>query len=353
MKQLYKRLPLAILSLIGIILLSSCRTSVFNFTIDYMKPAKITLDDKIFKVAVINNVDNSDKTMSSPTMIKQNIGIPDIYVSTITALATTDYFNNIIIAEQKWIDSELDAKTLSEETANKIIDSLNVDAVIALEQVDVEDYRSMENKDLSFVYETIVINPKVSIHSKLNTNYKEIVTKTDSLSILQPYTSNGRLISNMQLANENQLLKAIGQSISDMITPNWKKAKRHLFTENNLFAKSNTHYDNNNLEKAIEVCMKLYNKSNKKLVQMKAAHNISVFYELEDELEQAKEWGLKAIEDGKAAYKIDDSTAQTPEFLIENYPLYYHCVTQVEQISIRLKEKDTVKEQLNRFTVEI
>ena len=156
------------LLLFSLLLFSGCQ-SVEQLSIDYMLPAEVSFPETLKRVAIVNNMpevpDNKliaseEDKKKSETEIARKV---DYYNgdATITtealanALAAENYFNEIVIC-----DSALRAKditprenTLTKDEVNELTQSLDVDFLIALENIQMHSIRRINFIKLSNIFQ--------------------------------------------------------------------------------------------------------------------------------------------------------------------------------------------------------
>ena len=352
MKSLNKNSIFYIISTIALLLLTtSCESSrVYQFSIDYMQPAKQTLSPKITSIAMINNIKTDDITNQSINLAKWEVNTTDIYANMIASVAETEYFDKIIIAKQKWINPLKDIPQLSKETAQGIIEDLKPNAVVALEQLNIEDLKTNRSSPYYIEgYNRLVINPAISVYEN-NTEVNRIhIDLTDTIYVPQSTDENSKLHPAIILDTGNIISKAIADILATAITPTWTNTERFLFSDEPLFKEANKNYIKDMFEEAAENCIAIYEKSDNDKNRMKAAHNTAIYNELQDNLLVAKDWILKAIETGKIAYNIEDDQVSDKTYLKKKQPDFYNCLNYLEELNKRIKQQGVIDKQLSKF----
>lgn len=355
MKSLNKNSFICFISTIALLILAtSCESSrVYQFTIDYMQPAKHSLSPEISTIAMINNIKTDDSSNQSVSLAKWDVNTTDIYANMISSVAETEYFDKIIIAKQKWIDPSKDVPKLSKETAQGIIEELKPNAVVALEQLNAEDIITKSTGPYYIEgYNRITINPAISVYEN-NAEVSHIqINLTDTLYIPEPSNENSKLHPAIILDTSNIISKAIADILTTAITPTWTNTERFLFSDEPLFKEANKHYMKDMFDSAAENCKAVYENDNNDKNKMKAAHNTAVYNELQDNLIEAKDWVKKAIEIGKTAYNIEDDQLSDKTFLKKKQPDFYNCLTYLEELNKRIKQQGVVDKQLSKFEEE-
>ena len=187
------------LLLFSLLLFSGCQ-SVEQLSIDYMLPAEVSFPETLKRVAIVNNMpevpDNKliaseEDKKKSETEIARKV---DYYNgdATITtealanALAAENYFNEIVIC-----DSALRAKditprenTLTKDEVNELTQSLDVDFLIALENIQMHSIRRINFiPDIGAYYGTIdmKVYPTIKVYLPNRKGPMVVVNSNDSI----------------------------------------------------------------------------------------------------------------------------------------------------------------------------
>ena len=191
---------LYILTLSSLLLVASCQ-SVEQLSIDYLLPADVSFPQQLKKVAIVNNVPADD---SEPSVTKTETesdyietatfsGNPAITAEALAqALAEGNYFDEVVICDSALQATGSTAKQMLEtEEANQLINDLQVDFLIALEDIKIRTRRKISYVPGWNVYHGTVdanVYPSISVYlpnglqntassSSQNKNYERTATE--------------------------------------------------------------------------------------------------------------------------------------------------------------------------------
>lgn len=307
------------------LLLGGCQ-SVEQLSIDYMLPADVSFPESLKRVAVVNNMpdapDNEliadkDTVRKKETEIARRTmyfnGDPRIATESLArALADENYFNEVVIC-----DSALRAKditpresTLTKEEINNLVRNLDVDFLIALENVQVSAlYKIDYIPEWNTYYGTVdaKVYPTVKVYLPNRRGPMVIVNNNDSIFWEEFGTNEGYIRSH--LINEKDMIKEAsdfaGQIPVKHLLPHWKTAHRYLFTGGSVNMRDAAVYvREKQWDKAIGLWKQTYD-TKKGKQKMYAAYNLAVGYEMQDSIELAADWALKAQAQARIVDGVD------------------------------------------------
>ena len=330
------------------IIISSCESaSQYYFSIDYMEPAKMIFPARIEHLTILDNIQDSDLANKSENLQYLKTSSSDIFSGFISALAATDYFKQITIADSKWKTTQ--GELLSTSTFEKIGKNIDTDAIISFEQIQAKDENVMVYNSNPGANYFISIHPFFQIYNTSNKKINSFQQKdTINLSevIFYSITMNG----NNKDKYENYHLSAeynIGKSLANNFAPHWASSQRMIYTDSPTFIHSFSCFNNEKLDEAISENISIYNKDKNAVIRVKAAYNIATLYELKDQLEDSEEWINKSLLDAKNHYGLD--TESITEELLEKKPYYFYTLIYSKIIKERIKANLLLDQQMEKF----
>ena len=326
------------------LLLSGCQSTEV-FSIDYAMPAQVSFPAGLRSVAVVNNMSDTPEnrplqSSDEKTDRQEDNGeithITHFYQgdgtvateSLAQAIADENYFDEVIIC-----DSALRAhdffpreNLLSQEEVKRLVQELDVDFLIALENVQIKAVRKIGfSPYYNMFIGTIDANvyPSVRIYLPNRQTPKELVKEASQFA---------------GIAAVKQLL------------PYWETAHRILYTGGSANMRDAAIYvREENWEAAVGLWRQTYNaKRVSKKKKMRAAYNIALGYEMQDSISQALDWSLKAQ---ALAYETDkvESKLTQENVEAEDVPNYIITSYYVSELQKREKAMNLLQMQMKRF----
>lgn len=344
-------------------LLGSCQM-VQELSIDYMLPADISFPNSLKRIAVVNNVpDLSDdeiqtvnKSHEKYSTTKETYcnGDPAITAEALAnSIANENYFDEVIICDSALRNHETIHRALSQEEVRTLTEDLNVDFLIAIEDIKINATRKITFlEDLGYFYGMVdaKVSPTLRIYVPERNAPLVTIAPTDSIFWEEAGYSEG--VVNGRLINDEELVSQASEFAGIMplkhILPNWKTASRLLFSDGSANMRDASIYAReNNWEKAIQLWKKQYDsKSGKK--KMQAACNIALGYEMQDSIASALEWAEKAQDIAKDVDKINANNSDARN----SYPNYLLTSLYVNELRQRQDNLKVLNAQMARFTNE-
>lgn len=362
-----KSYSLAVVSLF-LLFISSCQ-SLEQISIDYMQPGELTFPSQLRKVAIVNNSGNlpDNKLVTQADRPKENgseVSHATVYANGDAKIATEslaeeiayqNYFDVVVIcdsalrANDKWPRES----TLSQEEVKQLASDLNVDVIIALENLqfkatktvrflrDIDSY--LGAVDLK-VYPTVRVylpnrsTPMATLHPSDSIFWEELGgTVTGTMARMTPDT-----------VIIKEASEFAGTIPVKQLLPQWKTGERYLYMGGNVQMRDAAVYvREDSWDKAFELWDQVYNNTKNEKKKMKAALNIAVHYELKDSLQQAEEWAVKAQQHAK---KIDKKQIEgKSEATVEEVPNYYLTTLYANELKERKSQLPKLNMQMNRF----
>lgn len=342
----------------------SCQT-INVIPIDYLIPADISFPSQIKRIAVVNNVRQSPGRIYSETdslLLAKTNGFYEMYIvngdpqvtteALAEAIAAENYFNEVVIC-----DSALQAgKTpreesiLSKETVGELTKLLDVDMLIALEEIQIAVQRQVYPMGEMGYLGNINVKtyPKVNLY--IPNRHAPLVMINGSDSIFwegfanSPLNARTKIISDEQLINEAS--DFAGSIPIKYMTPHWNTVNRYFFNNGSSEMRDAAFFvQSNNWDKAFTLWERAY-ETEKGKKKAKIASNISLYYEMKDDLDKAEEWGKKAVDLMKVANNINEDSVLVSSLLSTDLRcIYYNLV----DLSKRKENFAKLKMQMERF----
>ncbi|NDV82392.1 DUF6340 family protein [Bacteroides sp. 51] len=349
--------------IIGFILYS-CQT-VNVIPIDYLVPADISFPSQIKRVAIVNNVSEPlgrihtetdsillDKTNGFFERYRVN-GDPRITTESLAeAVAAENYFNEVVVCDSALQVSGATQKeaTLNKKDVNELIKTLDVDMLIALEEIQIIVQKQVYPMgEMGFLGNTDAkVYPKVNLYIPNRHSPLVMINGSDSIfwEGLANSVSNARtkVISDEQLINEAS--DFAGTIPTKYMTPHWNTVNRYYFANGSSEMRDAAFFiQSNNWDKAFTLWERAY-ETQKGKKKARIASNISLYYEMKDDLEKAEEWGKEAIKLIKVANNITEDSVLSEAHLSGDLGYIYY--NQVD-LSKRKESFAKLKMQMDRF----
>ena len=201
--------------------LAGCQT-VEPLAIDYMLPADVSFPPSLKRVAIVNNMPEvpDNKPILAKEKKKDDFEIAsktDYYngnaaiatESLAEALAHENYFNEVVICDSALRAHDVTPRegALSQEETNRLVHDLDVDFLIALENVQIRSVRKIKYmRDWGIYYGTVDarIYPTVRIYLPNRSTPMATINANDS--IFWEETGNGPFVQG-NLISEEELIK--------------------------------------------------------------------------------------------------------------------------------------------------
>ncbi|WP_291529717.1 DUF6340 family protein [Bacteroides sp. UBA939] len=351
-----------------ILLFGGCQ-SVEQLSIDYMVPAEISFPSTLKRVAVVNNMpsipDNQlivdepkEKDKAEITrQTKYYNGNPQIVVESLAeAIAQENYFDLVAICDSalRANDIILRESTLSKEEVEELTESLDVDFLIALENIQIRSLRKIEYQPQWGVYEATLdakIYPTFKIY--LPKRNGPMVTINANDSIFWERFGQSMSYTSSQLIDDKKMLEEASEFAGTIpvkhLLPQWKTVDRYLFTGGSVNMRDAAVFvHEENWDRAIELWKQTYEKKKKGKIKMHAAYNVALGYEMKDSINTAEEWALKAQEIAYDIDKVDNKKKQNTVDISEvpNYLVVTRYLNELQERKAGLIRLDV---QMQRF----
>lgn len=348
-----------------LLLLAGCQ-SVEQLSIDYMMPADVSFPVSLKRVAIVNNMPEvpENKPILAKEKKKDDFEIArkvDYYngdaaittESLAQSLANENYFNEVVICDSALRARDITPRegVLSQEEVNRLIHNLDVDFLIALENVQICTTRKIKYmRDWGIYYGTVDAKIYPTVRVYLPNRSTPMVTISSKDSIFWEETGNGPFVQTHLISEEDVIKQAsefAGTIPVKKLLPYWKTANRYLFCGGSVNMRDAAVYvRENKWDTAIELWKQTYaSKKGKK--KMQAAYNLAVGYEMQDNIIEAAAWALKAQAEARIVDGVDkkDLTHLTQSDL----PYYVLTTLYVSELEKRKEGLSRLNMQMQRF----
>lgn len=313
------------------VVLSGC-SSLQTISFDQLEAADISFPPAVRKVAVVDNMPVFSKN-KDPKVISPEMGGDGKIASEAFAkgLADANYFDQVIICDSALRvddkDPEAD-KLLTKAEVQKLIDDLGVDLIFSFDQLHIKAKESaVFYSDYPVPVNVVsgVVTPVIRAYISTRLAPLLVVSKQDTLYWdINPSLSEEKIIKE---ASEYAAYLPVNH-----LLPHWKQVVRYYFDGGGVEMRdAGVCLRENDWNTAYELWNAAYEKK-KGQQKMKAAYNIALYYEIKDDLQNAREWVDKAQKLVKPGSK--------EEQLLTFYSL---------ELSTRAEKLTKLKIQMNRF----
>ncbi|MCF8225011.1 MAG: DUF6340 family protein [Bacteroidales bacterium] len=293
----------------GVLLFSSCTGPKSIVNVEILEPAGITYPENVQRIGYLNHAPLSRDSYNGfseefdpvslriiDTMVCKNLqkGFLDGIKNT-----ELSYLDSILFLEFRRKDTTARTQPLTNRILETVFNTKNLDALIILDYYAVDISRSYSHYSLmtaSFVEEYKLI---------MEVAYRTVVKNNDEP--LDKYVSKDTLY----FMNESSMPSSTYLHASDVIRsgayefgyaygmrhiPVWNQVSRVVFRgREEELRQAAAHTDMGNWDAALQIWTALLSSEDQHLAA-KAAHNIAVYYELEDDVETALGYASKAVE---------------------------------------------------------
>lgn len=355
------------LLLFSLLLLSGCQ-SIQQLSIDYMLPAEVSFPETLKRVAIVNNMpevpDNKliaseEDKKKSETEVARKVDYYNGDASITTealanALAAENYFNEIVIC-----DSALRAKdiipresTLTKDEVDELTQSLDVDFLIALENIQMRSIRKINFiPDMGAYYGTVDVKVYPTVKVYLPNRRGPMVTVNSNDSIFWDEIGGTEAFVLARLINEKDMLKEASEFAGTVpvkhLLPHWKTANRYMFVGGSVNMRDAAVYvKEKRWDKAIELWKQTY-QTKKGKQKMRAAYNLALGYEMQDSIETATDWALKAQAEAREIDGVD--RRDLSQLGTGDLPNYVFTTLYVTELKERKEGISRLNMQMQRF----
>ena len=354
------------LTLLSCLIFGSCQT-IEQISIDYMMPAEINFPPELRRVAIVNNVsaipDNkwieAEKPISGNEVaraIAYTHGDAGIATESFaSAIADGNYFDEVVICDSalRADDKIAREETLSQEEVGELTDKLDVDFLIALENLQLKATKYIHYlADWQCYYGTIDLLAQPTVKIYVPNRIRPMLTITPSDSIFWEEYGNTPAYVENHMIKEEQMLKEASEFAGTIpvkhLLPYWTSATRQLYANGSVYMRDAIIYvRENSWDKAFNLWQQAFETSKSDRKKMYAAHNIAVYHEMKDDIPEAEKWALKAQELARKVEKIDDEKKGKQD--LSRIPNYVMISLYLVDLQKRMNGLSTLNMQMSRF----
>jgi tetratricopeptide (TPR) repeat protein len=333
--------------------------------IDYLVPAEVSFPAQIRRVGIVNNVGETPgrvakNTIADSILLEKTNGFLERYTLNgdpkITAealaesLAGENYFDEVIICDSMLQASGTpkQAPFLGKEAVNALTERLDVDMLISLEEIRIEVKRQVfPMADMGFLGTVDAkVYPEVNLYIAHRNAPLVMINGNDSI-FWEDFESTLMAARTKVVPDEQLIAEASGFAGAlpvRYMTPHWKTAGRFFYNNGSPEMRDAAFFvRENRWDKAFALWETFFEKA-KGIKKARVASNISLYYEMKDDLEKAHEWGEKALELAKVVREIPEDEHTTSSF--NDYTRIRYNQSFLEE---RRSHFAALKMQMNRF----
>lgn len=353
-------------TLLSIFILSSCQT-MQELSIDYMLPAEVSFPSELKRVAIVNNTSATpdNKLIPSDDPKKANeVSRATVYhdgdaqkatQSLAEAIAKENYFEEVIICDSALRANDITPREsiLSREEVQNLTDGLGADLIISLENIQMKATRVIRHFPEWSAYQGTIdmkVYPTVRIY--LPNREGPMVTINNKDSIFWEEFGATESYVRSRLAGDPKMLDEASDFAGTVpikyILPHWKTGKRYLYISGSVNMRDAAIYVREQAwDKALALWEQTYKSVKSKKQQMAAAHNMALYYEMQDSITEAMTWATKAQELARNVEKIEDKNSKEIDY--NRIPNYIMITLYMEELKVRQDGLAKLNVQMSRF----
>lgn len=325
----------------------SC-TSVRTFSIDYMLPAEINLPAEVRTVAVVNNLSGKPGARLANSGQESDYSNSGVYLGDgkIAAealaqnIAEGNYFDQVIICDSalRANDSYRRTSSLASGEIEKLTQDLGADMIISLEGLGIKTDRGVLYGP-GYVMGTLDATVGTVVKLYVPSRQQALATCMDQDSIY--WVTGSSTLKNSML--EEASVFAASLPIKRLV-PTWTTSDRFYYDGGCVEMRDAAVYcREQSWDDAFVNWKKVYDTKKNKL-KMCAAFNMGLYYELQDNFEEAMRWVTEAC---KMCVADKDGQGNVIE---AKWPGEYKlAVYYLSELSRREKDLQQLNVQMNRF----
>ena len=361
-----KSYSLAFISLF-LLLFNSCQ-SIEQISIDYLQPADLSFPPQLRKVAVVNNTSDApdNKLITEVQKTKENVpevsratayanGDPKIAAESLAEeIAHQNYFDEVVICDSALRANDKLAREnmLSQEEVSQLASDLGVDFIIALENLQFKATKTIRYLPDFNCYQgamDVKVYPTVRVY--VPGRSKPMTTLHPNDSIFWEDFGGSVTEAAARIIPEREMLKEAAEFAGTVpvrhLLPYWKTSNRYLFSGGSVNMRDAAVYaKEENWSKAVELWKQTY-ETKKGKQKMYAAYNTALGYEMQDSIDTALEWALKAQTLAREKSKTDKK--ETGEIHDGTISYYIFISMYVDELEKRKEGMARLNMQMNRF----
>lgn len=351
-----------------ILVLSSCQT-LEMMTIEYLIPADLNFPPELKHVGVVNNVNTHapDNHIIQPKdsvlqffeiarKVSYHDGNPTLATESLAkAIAEGNYFDTVILSDSalRANDITLRETTLSREEVNELVDELDVDFIIALENIQLKATRTV-----SYGYEggfigtvDVKIFPSLKVYLPNRNAPLAAINASDSIFWDKSFSTQVRALTGV-ISDEKMIEEAsvfAGTIPMKHLIPYWREAERVYFNTNQAAMRDAAILvQKGDWDGAYKLWQQVYNSKGDKN-KMRAAFNIALYHEVKDNIDEAESWVAKAYEHAKVVDKLIEPDSDTFSYSTELHKNVFLTYSYLQALKQRQELHIKLNLQMNRF----
>lgn len=356
--------------LMALLVLGGCQ-SVESLSIDYMLPADVSFPASLKRVAVVNNMpdtpdnqmpdedrsgDKEKKEGEAVRFVKYYNGDASIATEALAeAIANENYFDEVVICDSALRAHDLTPRetSLSGEEVSALVRDLRVDLLVALENVQI---RSVRKAGFSPYYNAYLGTTDVKVWPTVRLyvpNRKgPLLTVNAPDSIYWEELGGNLAYVQSRLIGDKELVRQASEFAGTLsvkhLLPSWTTAMRYYFAGGSVNMRdAAVSVRERDWETAIGLWQEAYRQKKGKK-KMQAAHNLALGYEMQDSIDLALEWELKAQALARAIDRVDERR-EAGEVNAEEVPNYVFTTLYVTELEKRKAGMPRLNIQMQRF----
>ena len=253
-----------------------------TISFDQLQAADVSFPDAVRKVAVINNMPVL-KTKDNHEILSSELEGDGKVASEALAenIANVNYFDQVIICDSVFRAQDKVPRVnviLTKEEVRKLSEDLGVDMILSFDRIHIQTKPGvLFYPDFPMPIDAVdgIISPIVRVYIPNRDKPLFVVAKQDTISWeIEPALSDRKIVKDL--------------------LPHWDEVARFYYDGGNIEMRdAGVYLRENNWDEAYSQWKIAYEKR-KGQQKMKAAFNIALYYEIKDNVEQAKEWLGKA-----------------------------------------------------------
>lgn len=306
-----KTTPFLIIILIAS--LSSC-AGIKYLTVETREPAQVNLPSNVRSIAIVNNVVKQPeevghqiiplgRTQLERTKVSSDSAVIFYTEALAQFLEEEDYFQRIIYYSKPLRNDKdfFQENPLDPETMNRIRRETGADAILSLDKLIIETKTREHFRQHGYSYADMTGKIHSILRAYLPTMEGKIpaVQYTDSLHWEGFDIRDGRAYADIMIPSQEEAIKLLTVRAAEKMTyvfaPHWEMQDRWYYTlSNSLMREGEAYAKGSQWNNAIEKWEAFYNNRSNKTDKAKAASNISLAYEMMDDMNRALEWAITA-----------------------------------------------------------
>lgn len=274
-------------------LLASC-SSLQTISFDQLQAADVSFPDAVRKVAVINNMPVLKAEDNHETLSGELEGDGKVASEALAEnMANVNYFDQVVICDSVFRANDEVPRVnviLTKEEIQKLSEDLGVDMILSFDRIHIQTKPGvLFYPDYPMPIDAVdgIISPIVRVYIPSRDKPLFVIAKQDTISWeIDPTLSDQKIVKE---ASEYAASVPV-----EHLLPHWESVTRFYYDGGNIEMRdAGVCLRENDWDGAFNLWKTAYEKR-KGQQKMKAAFNIALYYEIKDNVEQAKEWMEKA-----------------------------------------------------------